>query len=113
VLGFAALAWAPALGVLAAFQGLRRAADYAITRPAREILFTVVPREDKYKSKNFIDTVVYRGGDALTGWLYAGLGALGLGLAGLAWIAVPLAALWGLVGLWLGRREEALRGQSG
>jgi AAA family ATP:ADP antiporter len=107
--GFLALAFAPALLVLAPFQGLRRAADYAISRPAREILFTVVPREDKYKSKNFLDTVVYRGGDAASGWLYAGLGALGLGLPALAFVAVPLAALWGLAGFWLGRRQEALR----
>jgi AAA family ATP:ADP antiporter len=107
--GFAALAVAPALLVLAGFQGLRRAAEYALTRPAREILFTVVPREDKYKSKNFIDTVVYRGGDAATGWLYAGLTALGLGLPVLAALTVALTLVWGATGFWLGRRQEALR----
>jgi AAA family ATP:ADP antiporter len=108
MVGFSALALAPGLLVLAVFQGIRRSVDYAITRPAREILFTVVPREDKYKSKNFIDTVVYRGGDAMSGWLYAGLGALGLGVGGIALMAVPLAALWGATGYWLGRRQDAL-----
>jgi AAA family ATP:ADP antiporter len=78
-------------------------------RPAREILFTVVGRETKYKAKNFIDTVVYRGGDAVSGWLFAGLKALGLGLTGIAAVAVPIAVLWAFIGYALGRRQEALR----
>lgn len=109
--GFLALAVAPLLGVVVAFQALRRAADFAITNPAREILFTVIPREDKYKAKNFMDTVVFRGGDAVSGWAYAGLGAMGLGLAGIAWVAVPLAAGWIGLALILGRRQEHLAGQ--
>ena len=109
VVGFLVLAAAPGLLVLAIFQGVRRSVDYAITRPAREILFTVLPREDKYKGKNFIDTVVYRGGDAASGWLYSGLAAVGLGLGGIALVAVPLAALWGATGYWLGRRQDALQ----
>ncbi len=106
--GFLALAVSPVLGVVIAFQAIRRAADFAITNPAREILFTVIPREDKYKAKNFMDTVVFRGGDAASGWGFAGLRGLGLDLPAIAWLTVPLAAFW--VGLaWvLGRRQEQL-----
>jgi AAA family ATP:ADP antiporter len=104
----AALAVLPTLAVLIAFQVLRRAAEYAVARPAREILFTVVSRESKYKAKNFIDTVIYRGGDAASGWLFAGLAALGLGLSGIAIAAVPIAAAWLVTGLLLGRKQEVL-----
>jgi AAA family ATP:ADP antiporter len=107
--GFGAIGLAPVLAVLVAFQVLRRAADYAVARPAREMLFTVLTREEKYKSKNFIDTVVFRGGDAASGWVYAALKALGLGLPGLAAAAIPGALLWLAVGLWLGRRHARLR----
>jgi AAA family ATP:ADP antiporter len=103
--GFAAIGLAPVLAVLIAFQILRRAADYAIARPAREMLFTVLTREAKYKSKNFIDTVVFRTGDAASGWVYAALKSLGLGLAGLAAAAIPGAILWVVLGLWLGRQH--------
>ena len=103
--GFVAIGLAPLLAVLIAFQILRRAADYAIARPAREMLFTVLTREAKYKSKNFIDTVVFRGGDAASGWVYAALKGLGLGLAGLAAAVIPGAILWLLLGLWLGRQH--------
>ena len=78
------------------------------TGPAREILFTVTSREEKYKAKNVIDTVVYRGGDALSGWVFSGLAALGLGLSGIALVAVPLAAAWIALAVYLGR-EEAIR----
>jgi ATP:ADP antiporter, AAA family len=107
--GFASLAVAPVLAVLLVFQVLRRAGNYALARPAREMLFTVLSREEKYKSKNFIDTVVYRGGDALAGWIFAGLMALGLGLGGIAAVAVPVAAVWLVVALWLGRRYDSIR----
>ncbi|MCF8198782.1 MAG: MFS transporter [Sulfuritalea sp.] len=107
-LGFALLALTPVLAALAGFQVLRRAGDYAITRPARELLYTVVDREAKYKAKNALDTVVYRGGDALAGWLFAGLKSLGLGLAAIAWIAVPIALAWAAIAFWLGRRQAAL-----
>ncbi|RZM00392.1 MAG: MFS transporter [Variovorax sp.] len=105
-LAFVAVAWWPAVAVLAGAQALRRACDYAIARPAREVLFTVVSREAKYKAKNAIETVVYRGGDAASGWLSTGLGALGVGFAGLAAIAVPLSAAWALLSLWLAREQE-------
>jgi AAA family ATP:ADP antiporter len=112
IAGFAAIGAAPVLAVLLGFQVLRRAADYAIARPAREMLFTVLSREAKYKSKNFIDTVVFRGGDAASGWVYAALKAAGLSLAGLAAVAMPAALLWLAVGLWLGRRHARLRTQT-
>jgi AAA family ATP:ADP antiporter len=110
--GFGALGLAPTLAVLVVFQVVRRAGNYAITKPAREMLFSVVSSEDKYKAKNFIDTVVYRGGDAASGWLFTGLSALGLGLSALAFAAVPLATLWALFGIMLGRARRAReRGQ--
>lgn len=110
--GFLALGWAPVLAVVAAVQVLRRAGNYALSRPGREMLFGVLPRVDKYKSKNFIDTVVYRGGDAVSGWVYAGMSALGLGLAGIAWAAIPIALVWMLTGIFLGYRYRALEFKS-
>lgn len=105
-LGFAALAIAPVLAVLAALQVTRRAGNYGITRPAREVLYTGVERSARYKAKNFIDTVVYRGGDALAGWLYTGLQSAGLGLSGIAWLSIPLAMGWAALGFWLGQTCE-------
>ncbi len=110
--GFIGLGLAPVLPVLIGFQVLRRAGDYGITRPAREVLFTVVGRETKYKAKNFIDTVVYRAGDAVSGWVFAGLKALGVGLTGIAYIAVPVAFAWFAVAWFLGRKQEQLRRNS-
>jgi AAA family ATP:ADP antiporter len=104
--GFGALAFVPALSSLVIFQVLRRSSDYAIARPTREVLYTVLPREDRYKAKSFIDTVVYRGGDQVGAWTYAGFAALGLGTSAIAVVAVLLAALWFLNGLWLGRQQE-------
>ena len=106
MIGFGALAFAPTLGVIAVFQVLRRAGDYAIARPTREILFTVVPREDRYKAKSLIDTFVYRLGDQLGAWGVAGLRALGASAAELALVAIPIALVWLVNALWLGRRQE-------
>jgi len=100
--GFLALGLAPALTVLIIFQVSRRAANYALVRPARETLFTILPLEEKYKAKSFIDTFVYRGGDALGASAFDLLTKAGLGLAGIAFTAVPIAVAWGAVGLWLG-----------
>jgi len=111
-LGFVALGWAPMLAVIAAVQVVRRAGNYALARPGREMLYGVLPRIDKYKSKNFIDTVVYRGGDAVSGWVYAAMGAVGLGLGGIAWAAVPVALVWLGVGVFLGRRYRTLEFES-
>ena len=111
LVGFAALTAAPIAAVLLPFQVTRRAAQYAITGPAREVLFTVTTREEKYKAKNLIDTVVYRGGDALSGWAFSGLAALGLGLSGIALVGVPLAAAWVALAVYLGREEARRRGR--
>jgi len=109
MLGFGVLAAAPVLGVMVVFQVIRRAGNYAVAKPVREMLFTVVSREEKYKAKNVIDTVVYRGGDAVSGWVFAGLAGMGFSLSAIALIAVPLAAAWLATGLWLGNRQERLR----
>jgi AAA family ATP:ADP antiporter len=108
IAGFAVLGAAPTLAVLLAFQVVRRAAEYAIAKPARELLFAVLDRERKYKAKNFIDTVVFRAADAASGWLLAAVGAAGLGAAATAAAAVPLAAAWLVLSWALGRRQEAL-----
>ena len=106
MIGFAALAVTPTLGVIAAFQILRRAADYAIARPTREIIYTVVSREDRYKTKGFIDTFVYRLGDQVGAWAMAPLNGVGARAASL--VAIAVAALWLLNALWLGRRQQSL-----
>ncbi len=82
------------MAVLIGFQALRRASNFAVSKPGREMLFTVVSPEQKYKSKNFIDTAVYRGGDAMAGWGFAGLRGLGLDMAGIAAASIPLALIW-------------------
>jgi len=105
--GFVVLAGAPTLLVLTLLQGVRRATHFAVERPAREILFIGVDREQKYKSKNFIDTVVYRGGDAVSAWIASGLQALGFGLIPAAAAAVLLSGVWLWNSLVLARREEA------
>lgn len=108
IAGFAVLGVAPTLWAVIIFQVLRRAGNFAVARPTRETCFTVVPREDKYKAKSFIDTFVYRAGDQIGAWSYAGMGLLGLGLAGISVAAVPIAIVWLVNGLWLGRRNETL-----
>jgi AAA family ATP:ADP antiporter len=112
VIGFFGLGLAPTLGVLAAFQILRRASNYAVARPCREMLYTVLPREVKYKAKNFVDTFVYRAGDQVGAWSYAAMGWLGLGMTGIAFAAIPLAGVWIGVGLWLGKKHAVLRLES-
>ena len=108
VLGFSALAVTPTLVILVIYQVLRRAGNFAFARPSREVLFTVVPREDKYKAKSFIDTVVYRTGDQVGAWSYAALSFIGLGMIGIAITAVPISIAWLVNGLWLGRKQETL-----
>ncbi|MFY9316666.1 MAG: MFS transporter, partial [Burkholderiales bacterium] len=108
--GFAALGAAPTLAVLLVVGVTRRAGEFAISKPVREALYTVVPREERYKAKGFIDTVVYRGGDATSGWLFGLLRGAGLGAGALAWSALPVAGAWLAVSFWLGRRQESLRG---
>ena len=107
--GFLALGAAPTLAVLLVFGVARRAGEFAISKPARETLFTVVPREEKYKAKNFIDTVVYRGGDTAAGWIFGGLRSFGLSLSSIAFAMVPVALVWTAVSLYLGRKHARLR----
>ena len=109
--GFGALAMLPALAAVIVFQAVKRATEFALANPARETLFTVVSREQKYKAKSFIDTAVFRGGDAASGWVYTGLRALGMELASIAWLAVPIAALWAVLLLHLGKMQVRLAAQ--
>jgi AAA family ATP:ADP antiporter len=108
--GLVVIAVSPVLGVVVGLQIIRRAGNYAVTRPAREMLFTRVDRETRFKAKPVIDIVAYRGGDTLMAWLFTGLTqGLGLGLAAVAIVGALIAALWALVGIYLGRwfeREE-------
>src|SRR4030095_13188840 len=106
--GFAAMGFAPVLPVLAAFQIARRASTFAFMRPAREVLFTVLRREDKYKAKSFIDTFGYRCGDQFGAWSYSGMQALGLTFSTISYVAVPVVACWCALGIWLGRKQRQL-----
>ena len=105
IVAFSAMALAPVPATVALAQGLRRAVEFAIVRPAREVLWTVVSREEKYKAKNVIETLVYRGGDAASGWLSVGLTALGAGFGLVAVVIVPFAGLWGWLCLWLAGQQ--------
>ena len=110
-LGFLSLGTYPLLAVLVGLQILYRSGRYAVARPAREVLYTVVGREERYKSKAFIDAAVYRGSDLVHGWVYTGLQALGLSVGAIALVAVPVMGVWVAVGLLLGRAQEE-RGKS-
>jgi AAA family ATP:ADP antiporter len=101
--GFALLGAAPTLAVLVAVGVTRRVGEFAISKPVREALYTVVPREERYKAKSFTDTVVYRGGDALASSAFGALRGAGVGLSALAWAALPVAGAWLAVSFWLGR----------
>jgi AAA family ATP:ADP antiporter len=106
--GFVALGASPTPGTLFVFQVARRAAEFALVKPAREVLFTVVSREEKYSAKSFIDTFVYRSGDAIGALADRLVALLGLGPAGFAWAFLPVAALWTWNALSLGSRQRAL-----
>jgi len=105
-LGFLALWLTPMLWVVIAFQATQRAANFAISNPAREVLFTVLAREEKYKAKNVIDIVVFRGSDAVSGWLFAALRGAGLDLGAISAATVPVTAAWLVLALALGRFHE-------
>ena len=107
MIGFGVMGFVPALAVLIGFQTIRRAGNFAIQRPAREALFTVLGRSDKYKAKNFSDTFVYRLGDQVGAWSYTWMGMLGLSLSGLALSMVPLSIAWLALTIWLGRTYKA------
>ena len=108
---FAALALSPTLFMIQVLRIAGPVSQYAIARPSREICFTVVPQEDRYRSKNVIDTVVYRFGDLVSAWMQKGLAVLGLGLTGSCAAGVGFCALWGMAALMLGKRYEQLRAQ--
>ena len=106
--GFVALGLYPTLAVLVVVQVIYRAGRYGLTKPAREILWTVLGREEKYKAKPFLDAAVYRGGDLVSGWIYTGLAAIGLSIGAIALVAAPVAGIWAILAINLGRREEQL-----
>lgn len=108
--GMAMLAAAPMVGVVVAVQIIRRAGNYAISRPAREMLFTAVDRETRFKAKPVIDIVIYRGGDMLNAWAFTGLTqGLGLGMAPVALVGVGIAAVWAATSIFLGRQFNAMQ----
>ena len=104
--GFLVLAWSPVLLVVVAFQAIQRTANFAVANPAREVLFTVLRRDEKYKAKNVIDIVVFRGADAIAGWLFSALREAGLALATISLVTVPVSAVWLALALALGRGQE-------
>jgi AAA family ATP:ADP antiporter len=106
LIGFLGIALWPTLAVYVVFSVLRRVGEYALSKPAREVLFTVVSREEKYKAKNFIDTAISRGGDASTGWLVTGVRALGATTAHIALACVPLMIAWAWLATVLAREEK-------
>ena len=100
---------APTVGVVVAVQVIRRAGNYAVSRPAREMLFTAVNREVRFKAKPVIDIVIYRGGDMLNAWAFTALTTgLGFGLATMALVAAVIAAIWALTGVYLGRQFNSM-----
>ena len=106
IAGFLAVFAAPTLSVVLAAQVAQRWFHFSVATPARQVLYTVLGREEKYKAKNLIDVVVYRGSDALYGWVYDSLQALGLKLGTIALVAVPVAAVWLVISAALGRAQE-------
>jgi AAA family ATP:ADP antiporter len=108
LIGSFGLAAAPVLPVLIILQVAYTSCRHGIAKPTREVLFTVVSREEKYKSKAFIDAAVYRGGDLVSGWTHTGLMALGMSTAAIALAVAPVAAIWVGLGLWLGKKQEEM-----
>src|SRR5437764_2930632 len=106
--GLRAIGYDPILVVLAVFQVVRRSTGFELLRPAREILFTVLRREDKYKAKSVIDTFGYRLGDIVGAWSYKALHVVGLSLNAISFIAVPIIAAWCGLSIWLGRKQRHL-----
>ncbi|MEO9513654.1 MAG: MFS transporter [Flavobacteriaceae bacterium] len=104
-IGLIALGVSPTLSIIALLMVIHRAGNFMLLRPGKEILFTVSSLEDKYKSKNLIDTAIYRGGDALIGWFFAGFITMGWGLGAIAFLAIPMAFLWSFIGYDLGKQH--------
>jgi AAA family ATP:ADP antiporter len=110
--GFLTLGLNPLLLVFIVVQVGYDCLRHAVAKPAREVLFTVVGREERYKSKAFVDNAVYRFGDLVNGWIYAGLVALGMGVGGISLLAVPVMAVWVWWSFSLGREQEVLAGKT-
>lgn len=110
--GFLWLALAPVFAVFVVVMVVRRAGEYALVRPGREMLYTVVTAEQKYKAKNFIDTVVYRGSDAVSGWVKRGLDLLGEDPSLAMFVGSGIAVGWATTGYWLGRRQRQQQSQA-
>ncbi|BFU60879.1 MULTISPECIES: NTP/NDP exchange transporter [Rodentibacter] len=103
---FALLAASPTIAIFVFVQVARRVTNFAFTRPSREVLFTRLNREDRYKAKNVIDTLIYRAGDQIGSWGYAGLVSAGLTLTAISWLAVPLCLVWAVLSVWLAKKEN-------
>jgi AAA family ATP:ADP antiporter len=108
IIGFALVAINPSFLMVAAVQAVRRAIGFGLSKPTNDMLYSVVTPEEKYKSKNFIDTAVYRGGDLIGTWTVRAL--WGLGFAGISIIMLPFAALWVAIALWVGKAYRAYDG---
>ncbi len=106
IFAFFALSAFPVLMMILSLQVVRRAGNYAMTRPGREMLWTVVDRDKKYKAKNVVDTSVYRGADLINIWIENGLRSAGFGLAQIALVGSGVAAVWCGVSVWLGKAAE-------
>jgi AAA family ATP:ADP antiporter len=106
VISFVLMAVSPTLLMLQATQALRRITQYGIARPSREICFTVVDQESRYKTKNIIDVVVYRFGDLSSAWVQTGLRAVGFGLNGILGVGILASGLWAVSAWTLGRQYE-------
>jgi AAA family ATP:ADP antiporter len=106
VLGYVALAAVPSLAVLVALGVVRRAGEYAISKPARETLFNVLPAEQKYRAKNVIDTLVHRTGDTSSAWIFNGLRSLGMHSHQVVWLAIPVSVLWTAIAWRLGGEAD-------
>lgn len=106
IAGFAVLAIAPTIAAVILFQAIQRSANFAISNPAREMLFTVVARNAKFKAKNVIDTALFRGADVANSWLFSLLQTIGLEIAAIAGVAIPVMAGWAGLSGWLGKRHR-------
>jgi AAA family ATP:ADP antiporter len=106
VVGFLAVFLVPTLAVVLVVQVIQRWMHFAVANPARQVFYTVLEREEKYKAKNLIDVVIYRGSDALYGWVFDTLQTLGLKLGSIALVAAPVSAVWLILSVALGRAQE-------
>ena len=112
ILGFTTLAFVTSVAAVVAVQVAQRCMNFAVANPARQVFFTVVDREEKYKAKNLIDVVIYRGSDALYGWVFDLLQTAGLKLEGISLVALPFVVAWLILSLALGRVQERRAAQS-